>query len=257
MNKLRVALVQANLAWDRPEFNIEHCQSFVANAVENGANLIVLPEVFTTGFSFATGDKAKHAGDVARAFLADVARIHGVWIGGSVPYAEDGDYSRPYNTFFLHGPNGAEVQYRKRHLFSFAKEDARYRAGDEVVSFQIGEWRVTPLICYDLRFAKTFVNKAPSTDLFLLCANWPQPRRHHWRTLLTARAIDSQAYVVGVNRVGEGGGLMYSGDSLVVSPRGELLLDMHNREGVEVCELYLSEVEAYRAEFPSLRDSRD
>ena len=130
----------------------------------------------------------------------------------------------PYNSFVLAGPDGTAHRYRKLNPFTHGGERERFRAGTDPVTVQIGDLRVTPFICYDLRFADVFWQAGPGTDVFLVPANWPAARRNHWRTLLEARAIENQAYVVGCNRVGTGGdGIEHAGDSRIVSPMGELL----------------------------------
>ena len=125
--------------------------------------------------------------------------------------------------FVLAGPDGTTHRYRKVHPFTFGGEEKSFRAGDELVTVEIDGLRISPFVCYDLRFADEFWQLAPTTDVYLVPANWPERRRLHWQVLLQARAIENQAYVVGVNRVGEGGGLSYVGDSRIVDPVGELL----------------------------------
>ena len=130
---------------------------------------------------------------------------------------------RPFNSFVFAGPDGTTHRYRKIHSFTYGGEPKHFRAGDELTTFTIAGARVTPLVCYDLRFADEFWQRAAATDVFVVTANWPAPRRLHWQTLLQARAIENLAYVVGCNRVGTGGGLDYAGDSRIVDPLGELL----------------------------------
>jgi len=251
---MKVGLIQANLAWNDPETNVKRAEVLALEAVTQGAVLIVLPEVFTTGFSMEAGAPAKKAGEAARAFLAKFAHDHGCWIAGSAPDAPDNDYARPYNTLLIFGPKGVVGSYQKQKLFSFAHEHDRYRAGSESVSVQLGEWRVSLFVCYDLRFPQLFAERANDTDLYLVVANWPTPRREHWRTLLRARAIENQAFIVGVNRVGTGGALHYSGDSMAIAPEGQIIVDQGNEERVDVVTLDRSEVTNYRSSFSALRD---
>src|SRR3712207_928053 len=148
-------------------------------------------------------------------FLAGCAAEHGVWVGGSCPeVAADG--SLPYNSFVLAGPGGEVHRYRKLHPFTHGGEHERFRAGEGPVTVTIGGLRITPFVCYDLRFADVFWAAAAHTDVYLVTANWPAARREHWTTLLRARAIENQAYVVGCNRVGMAGhGTAHTGDSRV------------------------------------------
>ena len=149
-----------------------------------------------------------------------------MWVGGSCPEIPAGaapDDQRPCNCFVLAGPDGTVHRYRKIHPFTFGGEERYFRPGDDFVTVDIEGLRISMFVCYDLRFADEFWQLAADTDVYLVPANWPAKRRLHWQALLQARAIENQAYVVGVNRVGEGGGIAYCGDSRIVDPLGELL----------------------------------
>src|SRR5690606_6604369 len=149
---------------------------------------------------------------------------HGVWVCGTCPEIPDGSADgRPYNSFVFAGPAGETHRYRKIHPFTYGGETKHFRAGNELVTFTLGGVRISPLVCYDLRFADEFWQLAAATDVYIVPANWPEKRRLHWPVLLQARAIENLAYVVGCNRVGSGNGLEYVGDSRVVDPTGELL----------------------------------
>jgi omega-amidase len=216
----------------------------------------VLPEMFPCGFSFLTGESARIACESGLAALADWTSRYPATICGSLPTLESAA-DRPKNSLCVFRDGQLVGQYDKTHLFSYAQEDRHYDAGSTPLSLEIDELRVSFLICYDLRFPAAFASLADRTDLFVVCANWPTSRTHHWRTLLTARAIESQCYVAGVNRVGSGGGLDYGGDSLLLSPRGETLLDGAGRGVAElVTDLRRSEIDEYRAAFPALQDRR-
>src|SRR3712207_2703278 len=220
---MRIAAVQHDIVWEDRDANFARLAPQVARAAGAGAELVLLTETFSTGFSMTAGLGEPEGGPSSQ-FLAAQAAEHGVWVAGTCPETavpsgeEDGDL--PYNSFVLAGPDGTTHRYRKIH--PFAAERDRFRSGDGPVTVQVGDLRVTPFICYDLRFANVFWQTGPDTDLFLVPANWPAPRRHHWTTLLQARAIENQAYVVGCNRVGTAGdGLEHTGDSRIVSPMGE------------------------------------
>jgi predicted amidohydrolase len=219
---MRIAAVQHDIVWEDRGANFERLAPQVGRAVAAGAELVLLTETFSTGFSMTPGIGEPEGGPSSR-FLLEQAAEHGVWVGGTCPeIADDGDL--PYNSFVLAGPDGTTHRYRKLHPFTHAGEHERFRAGEKPVTVQIGDLRVTPFVCYDLRFADVFWHAAPETDVYLVPANWPSPRRHHWQTLLMARAIENQAYVVGCNRVGAAGdGTEHVGDSRIVSPMGELL----------------------------------
>jgi len=177
------------------------------------------------------------------------------WVWGSAPELAEGA-ALPHNVLILAGPNGVVHRYRKIHPFSYAREHERYAAGDRLVTVDVEGLRVSLFVCYDLRFADEFWGLAPQTDLYVVVANWPESRRHHWRSLLVARAIENQAYVVGVNRVGEGDGLRYMGDSAIVDPLGEVLAGGAGVEALLVAEVERAQVVAVRERFPFLGDRR-
>jgi len=156
----------------------------------------------------------------------------------------------------LAGPDGTQHRYRKIHPFSFAGEDRFVRPGTELVTVDVGGVRVSMFVCYDLRFADEFWQLAADTDVFLVPANWPEARREHWMTLLRARAIENQAYVVGVNRVGSGGGIDYSGDTRIVDPLGELLATGSREETIVFADVSTEHVAAVRDRFRVLDDRR-
>ncbi len=163
---------------------------------------------------------------------------------------------RPFNSFVFAGPDGTIHRYRKIHSFTYGGEPKHFRAGDELTTFTIAGTRVTPLVCYDLRFADEFWQRATGTDVYIVTANWPAPRRLHWQLLLQARAIENLAYVVGCNRVGSGGGLDYAGDSRVVDPLGELLATAAGDETMLLATIDPDRVADVRARFGFLDDRR-
>ena len=218
---LSVAGLQIDIVWEDPAATTAAIAPRIAAAVAAGARLIVLPEMFATGFSMRAEALAAHH-DAIAAFCTTAARSHGVWLLAGI--VEPSPRGRPRNAAVLFGPDGAEVgRYHKVHPFTFGGEDAHYDGGAALPTFEIEGVRVTPLVCYDLRFVELFRLAAAETDLFCVIANWSEARAAHWQALLLARAIECQAYVLGVNRVGEGGGLRYRGDSALYGPFGEQL----------------------------------
>jgi predicted amidohydrolase len=192
---MRIAAVQHDILWEDRDANFARLAPQVARAVGAGAELILLTETFSTGFSMNPGIGEPEDGPSA-AFLAGQAAEHGVWVAGTCPeIAGDGAVGEelPYNSFVLAGPDGTTHRYRKLHPFTHAGEHERFRAGETSVTVEVGGLRVTPFICYDLRFADVFWRAAPETDVYLVPANWPSPRRNHWQTLLQARAIETAA----------------------------------------------------------------
>ena len=203
---MRIAAVQHDIVWEDRDANFERLAPQVARAVGAGAELVLLTETFSTGFSMTPGIGEPEGGPSAQ-FLADQAAEHGVWVAGTCPeIADDAERaSCPTTPSCWPAPTARTHRYRKLHPFTHAGEHERFRAGEKPVTVQVGGLRITPFICYDLRFADVFWRAGPDTDVYLVPANWPSPRRHHWQTLLQARAIENQAYVVGCNRVGHGG----------------------------------------------------
>jgi len=252
---MRIAAVQHDIVWEDRDANFERLAPQVAGAVGAGAELVLLTETFSTGFSMTPGIGEPEDGPSAR-FLAGQAAEHGVWMAGTCPEIAAGE-ALPYNSFVLAGPDGTTHRYRKLHPFTHAGEHERFRAGEKPVTVEIGGLRITPFICYDLRFADVFWKAAPGTDVYLVPANWPSPRRQHWQTLLQARAIENQAYVVGCNRVGTAGdGTDHAGDSRIVSPMGELLATAAGIETLVLADVDPVEVAATRDRLRFLPDRR-
>ena len=252
---MRVAGLQLDIAWEQPEANYARIRPWLATARAAGARLVVLPEMFPCGFSMAPERVAEVQGGPSTRFLLDEARAHGLFLAGSLPERVDGS-PKPFNTLLLAGPDGSLVRYRKIHPFTFATEDKHYGAGDAHVTATVEGVRLTLFVCYDLRFANEFWATAAATDAYLVVANWPERRREHWTTLLRARAIENQAYVVGINRVGEGDGLVYKGDSRIVDPWGETIAAAAGQETLILAELDPAVVRHARESFPVLRDRR-
>lgn len=252
---MRIAALQSDIVWEDPEANFERLRPWIATAATAGARLLLLPEMYACGFSMATERIAEPVGGPSGEFLRQQAKEHGLWIAGSLPERAKGA-ERPHNTLLLAGPGGEEHRYRKIHPFTYAGEHEHYEAGSEHVTVEIEGLRCTLFICYDLRFADEFWVTAPRTDLYLVMANWPETRRHHWQTLLTARAIENQAYVAGVNRVGKGGKLRYSGDSRILDPMGNTLAAASEVETLLLAEVDPGRVAETRRTLPFLPDRR-
>jgi predicted amidohydrolase len=259
---MRIAAVQHDIVWEDREANFARLAPQVGRAVAAGAEFVLLTETFSTGFSMTPGLGEPEGGPSSQ-FLAAQAAEHGVWVAGScpeiAPSAVPGESGGelPYNSLVLAGPDGTTHRYRKLHPFTHAGEHERFRAGEKPVTLQIGDLRITPFICYDLRFADVFWGAAPETDVYLVPANWPSPRRLHWQTLLQARAIENQAYVVGCNRVGTAGdGTEHAGDTRIVSPMGELLATAAGVETIVLADVDPAEVAATRDRLRFLPDRR-
>jgi predicted amidohydrolase len=252
---VKVAAVQHDIVWEDPPATFAHVAPLIDEAASEGARLVLLSEMFATGFSMETDRIAEPVDGPSAQFLLEQAAKHDAWIGGSVPERPAGE-PLPYNTFVLATPDGTVHRYRKIHPFSYAREHERFGAGAEHVTVDIQGVRCSLFVCYDLRFADEFWALARDTDCFLVVANWPESRREHWRALLVARAIENQSYVVGVNRVGAGGGLEYAGDSRIIDPLGEVLAEAEHAERVLVADVDPARVRQVRTKFPFLADRR-
>jgi predicted amidohydrolase len=250
-----VAGLQHDIVWEDPAANFAHLAPMIDKAVGHGARLVVLTEMFSTGFSMKTDRTAEARDGASVQFLVDQARRHDVWLCGSLPELGDGD-PRPYNQLVVAAPDGTTHRYAKIHPFSYGREDAHFRAGDRFLTVDIDGVRCTFFVCYDLRFADEFWACARDTDCFVIPANWPAARREHWTTLLRARAIENQSYVVGVNRVGRGGKLEYAGDTMIVEPFGEVLAIGGDSETIVQADVDGARVAQVRAEYPFLPDRR-
>ena len=247
---LELALIQTELAWQNPAANRAHFEPLLEQA--RGADLVVLPEMFSTGFSMDSAALAEPEEGPTSQWLREQAQaLQSVVTGSLIIQAADGSYR---NRLLWARPDGTLAHYDKRHLFRMAGEHKHYSAGTAQVLLEVKGWRVRPLICYDLRFP-VWSRDPQGTDLLLYTANWPAARRNHWNRLLPARAIENLCYVAAVNRVGEDGkGYPYSGDSQVLDFKGDTLLDAGDRDGVFRCSLRARDLAAFRERFPAYHD---
>ena len=246
--KLKSLLLETSLHWENQEENRAHFKSLLQEQQPNQWDLIVLPEMFSTGFTMNTTVSEELVNDEfpsVTLLKEEAARLNAA-IVGSLSVSEVG---KAYNRLFFVRPSGEVSTYNKRHLFSFAGEHKHYEAGQEQCLVEWRGWNILLNICYDLRFPvwtrNEMINGQPKFDLMIYVANWPSVRAEVWKTLLKARAIENVSYVIGVNRIGEdGNGHAYGGDSDIVNYRGELTQ-----------ELSLEELNAFREKFPALNDA--
>jgi omega-amidase len=250
MRNLAVTLIQCELAWEQPSDNRLQIGTLINN-LDGGTDLIVLPEMFTTGFSMNALANAEGPGGATEQWMMNVARQRDCAVTGSIAVRADNGV---YNRMLFATPTGVQ-HYDKRHLFRMAGEDQRYLPGEERVVVAWRDWRINLQVCYDLRFP-VFSRNRDDYDLLLYVANWPQQRRHHWRQLLIARAIENLACVVGVNRIGaDARGLRYSGDSLAIAADGTILLDTLDANGAAQVILDSAALHTYREAFPCQLDA--
>jgi predicted amidohydrolase len=251
---MRVAAVQHDIVWENADETRERVRPLIAAAAAEGARLIVLTEMFATGFSMHPERVAEDEGGPNEQFLLDQAAKHDAHVIASI--AQRGADLRYRNNAVVAAPDGTVHRYAKIHPFSFAGEHERYEAGDKHLTVPIEGLNVSVFVCYDLRFADEFWALAEQTDLYVVPANWPQPRHEHWRGLLKARAIENQAYVLGVNRVGLAKDLPHIGGSVLIDPMGVRLVEGDADEAVLVGEVDAATVAETRTRFPFLADRR-
>jgi predicted amidohydrolase len=256
---MHLACCQFNIAWEDKPANYARVARLVREAGLARGTLLLLPEMFATGFSMNAAAIAEAPDGPTARFLADLAREHGLHVLAGVVLAGDGEPGgQPRNEAMLFDPAGALVtRYAKVHRFGYAGEDRHYAVGDAPVGVTIAGWRVQPTVCYDLRFPELYRTSATrGAELICVIANWPAARDAHWMALLKARAIENQSYVAAVNRCGRDPNVEYSGRSQVIDPKGNVLADAMGDETVIRAELELDELRAYRAKFPALTDVR-
>jgi len=252
---LRVALGQYDIGWQDPAGSLARAESIVRDAAARGAQLVVFPEMCTTGFTMDAEQWAEPLSGSSAERLRSVARQAGVWILAGLAVR---DADGPRNAAVVFDPAGdTEAIYYKQRLFGYGGEDGPYRAGDEPIIVNIEGMRVSPFVCYDLRFPELFRAVARDVDAIMLVANWPAARRAHWDALTRARAIENQCYVIAVNRTGDAGGIVYDGGSLAYDPWGDALVGpLAASASVPIVELRTAEVDRVRRKFPFLEDLR-
>jgi predicted amidohydrolase len=248
---LTVTLVQTALAWHDPAANRAHFSELL-RGLEGPTDLVILPEMFATGFTMETRTQAETMAGPTVAWLAATARELGAVVCGSLVIEDEG---RVYNRCIWMPPDGRPLHYDKRHLFRMAGEHEHFAAGRERLVTTLRGWRVYPLVCYDLRFP-VWSRGADAFDLLIYVANWPAARRSAWRALLPARGVENQCYVAGVNRVGtDGKGIAYAGDSSLHDFLGQPLRELGEAPGLVTTTLDLAALQRYREKFPAWRDA--
>ena len=254
---MRVLAVQFDLSWHDKQANFCRVEKLLANLPPAAGDLVVLPEMFATGFSIHVDQIAEGESGPTHAFLSELARVrHSHVIGGVACRAADGTC---YNESLLYDPAGRlAARYRKLQPFVLGGEGQAYRAGGEIVVAPCGEFSLAQFVCYDLRFPEVFRPAVwRGANLFTVIASWPEAREAHWLALLRARAIENQAYVVGVNRTGRDPTLVYRGHSLIVDYQGHTLAAAGEGDEVLLADLDLEPLLAYRRKLPFLADMRE
>jgi len=247
---------QLDIEWENKEANFAAVRRMLGPEVPKSPALILLPEMFAVGFSMHVDQIAEEAGGPTEQFLAGLAAERKAYVmAGVVGRQADG---RGLNQAVVFDPTGSEiVRYTKLNPFSLGGETKHFARGDDVQVVGVGAWQLAPFVCYDLRFPEVFRRAAQrKANLMVVIANWPVVRIDHWTALLAARAIENQAYVVGLNRTGRDPHLEYSGRSVIFDPHGRALTELDDRPGLLEAQLDLGALERYRHDFPALCDLR-
>jgi omega-amidase len=263
MSKLTITAIQSNLVWENKAANLLMLEQKI-KSIEEQTEIIVLPEMFSTGFSMSAKVLAEDMDGETVGWLKRVAAENKIILTGSIIVKENEIF---YNRLIWMLPNGEYGCYDKRHLFGFGNETEHYSAGNKRLIASVKSWKINLQICYDLRFP-VWARQAPSSsertggeaeyDVLIYVANWPERRSHAWKTLLCARAIENQCYVVGVNRVGDDGNNIYhSGNSMVIDPLGQVLYHKADEEDIFTIALDKEKLNEVRSKFPFLKDGDD
>jgi predicted amidohydrolase len=254
MEDLKITLVQTPLHWESVEKNISMFDELLNNVKEQ-TDLIIFPEMFSTGFTMNTA-VAETMDGKSIAWLKEKAKEKNCVITGSLMITENG---KNYNRLIWMQPDGSFEMYDKRHLFRMANEQNHFTAGDKKLIATLKGWKICPLICYDLRFPVWSRNKNLDYDVLIYVANWPARRSLAWNTLIPARAVENQSYVVAVNRIGpDGYNVDYSGNSVAYNPLGEKLSNLQpNENKCETTTLSWKNLQDYREKFPAAMDADD
>lgn len=252
MQDLTLSIIQTKLFWEDKQANLTMLENKIDSIIEP-TDLIILPEMFTTGFTMRAQDLAENMEGPSILWMRKKSTEKNVDLIGSLIISDKEKY---FNRLLWVKPNGKLYFYDKRHLFRMAGEDSVYTAGSKKLTVEIKGWKVRPFICYDLRFPVWTRNYENEYHAAVFIANWPEKRSFHWNTLLAARAIENQAYVIGVNRVGkDGNGISHNGDSSVIDAVGNILFQQTKLECVQTIKLMQSFLEEYRQSFPAWKDS--
>ena len=252
MQDLKVTLIQSELAWEDIDSNLAEF-NYRIDAIEEDTHLIVLPEMFSTGFTMNAAALAQDMNGSAVKWIKEKSSEKNIDIVGSFIADDSGKF---FNRLVWAKPNGEIFVYDKKHLFRMAGEEKIYSAGSKHIIVELNGWKIRPFICYDLRFPAWTRNIANQFDAAIFIANWPERRSAHWKALLQARAIENQCYIIGVNRVGiDGNGLSYSGDSSIIDPWGTVIFQKSTQACIYTGDLSYDILQQSRESFPVWKDA--
>lgn len=252
-NELFTVIVQPDIVWENIEQNLKNYSVLIDNIIETHStvDLIILPEMFTTGFTVNPAGLAENTDGITINWMKEIALQNKLAICGSIIITENSEF---FNRFVFVRPDGNIFFYDKRHLFSFAGEDHNFTPGKKRILIEYKGWKINPFVCYDLRFP-VWCRNTENADLQIFVANWPEKRINHWEKLLPARAIENQCFVIGVNRVGiDFNQLNYTGKSCIYDALGNEILNLQNKEGIGFTILKKSDVEHVKKSLPFGKD---
>lgn len=252
MSTLKITTFQAYLFWENIDKNLQNL-GLRLSSIREKTDLIVLPEMFSTGFSMNPEKFAEEMNGRSMKWMLEQAKKFDAVVTGSIIIKENKKY---YNRLIWMRADGSFEYYDKRHLFGLGEEDQHYTAGTRKLFVELNGWKICPMICYDLRFPVWLRNVNEEYDILLIVANWPERRSLHWRTLIPARAIENQAFVVAVNRIGHDGNEIYhSGDSMCIDPLGKVVYYKPNDEDLYTFSINKEDLTHARTSFPFLKDA--
>ncbi len=254
MRDLNVTIVQTKLFWEDINANLGHFDT-VINKISIDTDLIILPEMFTTGFTMNAEKLAQTMDGESVSWMKQISGKKKTDITGSLIIKEDKKF---FNRLVWVKPTGELFFYDKKHLFRFSSEEKTFTPGSKRIIVNLKGWKICPFVCYDLRFPLWTRNYHKTYDIAIFVANWPEMRSLHWKTLLAARAIENQAYTIGVNRVGrDGNNLDYSGDSSIIDPKGNIIFQKSSVSCVHTETIPFNPLQEYRDKFPAWMDADD
>jgi len=254
MENLKITVFQGYLFWENVDKNLQNI-TLRLSGIREKTDLIILPEMFNTGFTMEAETLAEPMNGKTMQWMQATAHKYDCVVTGSLIISESGKF---YNRLIWMRADGSYECYDKRHLFGLGKEDRTYTAGTKRLIVELKGWKICPIICYDLRFPVWLRNKDAAYDLMLVVANWPEKRSLHWRTLIPARAVENQCYIIAVNRVGHDGNEVYhSGDSTCIDPNGNVVYYKRDEEDVYTFTINAEELIKIRRQLPFLADADD
>lgn len=252
---MMIALSQMNTEWEDKENNKSKVLDFINEAKELNIEFIVFPEMTLTGFSMNVENIAESNDGETIQWFKNIARCYNINIGFGVVEKTESEFGK--NKFMIINCEGVIISdYTKLHPFSYGSEDKHYKSGASIELCKVNDFTVATFICYDLRFPEVFQVASNEAELIIVAANWPQSRKEHWITLLKARAIENQCYILGVNRVGIGNNIYYSGNSMVVAPDGSILIESEDEEKLLIYDIDIKESLQLRNSFPVKKDRK-